>query len=769
MELDHSPRFKDSIEHSKLICRELGGTTIQPMDIFLSTLVSNYDVIINFFNSCTSDPAFIIRSAYAHCQEIKRQKKKKICWTRESSSVINKAGAETIVDNSPFIGVEHLFASCLKNSPSVADFLQSLSIDSGEFYQAFVSFRAMMLSSSQTNAEVDYMNQTTKNISKFCDHVNTRVIDNHFQFYGRMDEINAAMTALCRKQKSNVLFVGEAGVGKTALVEGLALAMEQPPDDSDIAFVKMDIFELKLSDMLAGAIYRGEFEKRLNDTVEELKSFPSKVVVFIDEFHSIVGAGDKEGAMDAANILKPALARGEISCIGATTFAEYKKYIEKDTALARRFEVIKVTEPSAKETAEILQNCKTSYEKFHGVKFSPDSIKLLVKAADEHTPYRKFPDKAFDLLDEAGTFFKLKHCRKPINLVKRERVLRKKTEEDIVTDETHLDLLEFKADMEIWIESIKKEVNIGSSEIKQFLNKKFNISENSPDLYTLISKNLLGQADALTEFCSLAKFSSSTRLGYKNKPRFLVLIGGPSGVGKTLLAQEYAKAQPLGVEALEIFDMSHYADSTSINKMIGSSAGYIGYEQGGVLTEKLKNNPNLLILFKNIEKAHPSVIDLIAQILSNGILNDNIGQKIDCSRCSIFLTTSEIQKNIIGFNSSEVLLQINAAKLPKNILSSVDKSLVFKDLCISTMKDIVISYLSQPPLKLQVDPSIPAFVVEKVSTDSGARPVLSATDELIMGPVYKYLSQNPDKDNEKISIKMLDKSVNINILGDHGK
>jgi ATP-dependent Clp protease ATP-binding subunit ClpC len=768
--LEFNPRAKECIERSKTVCTELGGTAVHPMDIFLATVLSRYEPIISFLNTCTSDPVLFIKESYEYCKGLKRIKKKKISWGRESSRIINLAHKEAQKDGTAYIGVDHLFLSCIRNSAKVREFLEAVGIDDSVFYVAFTDFcMAMHTSSPQEHLDSQHGQMKTVNMDKYCDHINSRVMRNKFKFYGRMEEINDAMNALCRKQKSNVLFVGEAGVGKTAIVEGLALAMEDPPKNSEIAFLKMDIFELKLTDMVAGAVYRGEFEKRLNATLDEIKSLPSKTVIFIDEIHMVVGAGDREGAMDAANILKPALANGEISCIGATTYAEYKKYIEKDSALARRFEVIHIKEPSIKETYDIISNCKSSYEEYHSVKFSEDAVKALVNAADEHVPYRRFPDKAFDLLDEAGTFFKLRHCKRPDDLIKRELELREfvDSEGENIEEIGRYDkkMNEFRQDMEEWTDSIKKSTDIKVSNVKSFVDKKFKLNNKKFDLRTSLNKNVLGQDRAIKSFCSFIQIIS--RQKRKNKPKFSVLLAGPHGVGKTLLCQEYAKQQPLGIDGSALFDMSHYSDATSINKMIGSSAGYVGYDKGGVLTEKLKNNPNIILFFENIEKAHPSIVDLIAQIINDGSLQDNIGQKIDCSRCSIFLSTSQINKRSVGFGSNDSEspeLELDSKKIPANILGAIDKYIILPQLNVKTFQLIVRRHMEESPFDVDIDEDVFAFVSGKCSIELGARPLLSAVDEFILSPLYEFESHNKIKKSEGIHIKMLDNSINISIF-----
>ena len=765
MEIDYNPRAKECIERAKKICQELEGTSVHPMDVFMATLLARHESIQMFLSYCTSNPIVIIQESASYCQNIKRIKKKNISWKREASKIINKAKEEAINADCSFVGVEHLFLSALKHSEEIKNFLAGLAVDNENFYESFQSFNENLNKEEEPVPHGMHAKARNENsyIDKYCDHINSRVLDKKFQFFGRDDEIKDMMTALCRKQKSNVVLVGEAGVGKTALVEGLALAMESPPKDSDIAFVKMDLLELKLSDMLAGAIYRGEFEKRLNETVKEIQARPAKTVVFIDEFHMIVGAGDKEGSMDAANILKPALANGELSCIGATTWAEYKKYIEKDSALSRRFEVIVVNEPSVEETTDILLNCKGSYEDFHDVQFSEHAISRLVKAADTYIPYRRFPDKAFDLLDEAGTFFKLRQCKRPQYLIDLENELR----EFIATEGKDKSKVgaydkkaeEFRDGMEKWTEEISKMPPVGVADIDSFITKKFKLGSERTSLEETLKQKIVGQSEVIEEFVTLQRAMALQRR--KNRPRMSVLLAGPQGVGKTLLPSLYAEFLPSGLEGLEVFDMSQYRDEMSVNKLIGSSAGYVGYDKGGVLTEKLKKNPKSVLLFENIDRAHPAVIDILAQIINSGLLHDNIGQKINCSQATVFFTTTQVQKQSAGFGDTGQSV-IDKRKLPADILNAVDKLLVFKHLDKESLVEIARRHLEENVLNIQTSTEVLEYVVGLCDSETGARPVISKVEELLVGSAYRKLS--PDTENETFFIKKLDKTFEATII-----
>jgi ATP-dependent Clp protease ATP-binding subunit ClpC len=772
MSLIFSPRSKLCLETAKTICKECDGTVVQPIDLFLATFVSKYIVILRFISECTNSPEKLILKCNEFCEQLKRVKNKNISWSRESKKIIQKAEEEACDDKNSFVGVEHIFLSCIKNSKQIETFLGTLGIQKDSFYKSFKNFLKVVHDTPPKEKGKSPMGQrpqvTESLVDKYTTDINEKVINGDFQFFGRTDEIKNIMTALCRKQKSNILLVGEAGVGKTALVEGLALAMESPPEDADIAFVGMNILQIHIADMLSGAKYRGEFEDRLTKTLKEISNSPDKTILFIDEFHSVVGAGDNEGSLDAANILKPALADGSISCIGATTYSEYKKYIEKDPALVRRFETIHVSEPSIKETMEILCHCKKSYEEFHKVTFSTEAIKKMIHSADKYIPYRRFPDKAFDLLDEAGTYFKLRANKRPSDILKLEKELK-----DFLLSEDNVDLekytkkLEtFQIKMDNWNEKVPKEIRINKKTIDTFLESKFESEKKNIDLADFLKKSIFGQDEAIEELSSL--ISILILSNKKGRPTGSILIVGTSGTGKTQMVKNFADLQPLGERCLIHLDMAHYSTEMSITKLIGSSAGYVGYEKGGVLTEKLKNNPNSVILFDNIEKAHPSIIDLITQMIEMGHLEDNMGMKIDCTRSWIFFTSSCVTKGAAGFGDEAYTVELNKNKFPVYLLPKIDKIITLKQLDEKAVEMVCKNHAEEVliPLGVEVEENVYQHLCKQTNVLHGARGAITATDEQLIAPLYSFLQKSSLNANfsSKIIAKVLDNQIVFEIM-----
>lgn len=426
---------------------------------------------------------------------------------------------------------------------------------------------------------------------------------------GRSEEIRRVTQILTRRTKNNPVLIGDPGVGKTAIVEGLALAIQEgrtPPNLQDARVVSLD-----LSGVVAGTKYRGEFEERLRQIIEELRN--AKVIAFIDELHTIVGAGGAEGTLDAANILKPALSRGEIQVIGATTTGEYHRYIEKDAALERRFQPVIVLEPSPAETLQILRGLKPKYEEHHGVKIPDSALELAVRIGERSLPGRNFPDKAIDLIDEAAS-------RVRLNLSVGLPVAEDMDGEPIITRE----------DMEAVINSMG---GIYSEETAAQLG----------DLEYELGEQVYGQPDAVKALASALR-RARVGLGGRTRVGASFLFVGPSGVGKTHLAKALAKTLFGSERALIRVDMSEFQESHSVSKLIGSPPGYVGFEQGGRLTEAVRRQPFSVILLDEIEKAHPDVYNTFLQVLDDGRLTDGLGRTVDFRRTIIIMTSNT------GFN-----------------------------------------------------------------------------------------------------------------------
>jgi ATP-dependent Clp protease ATP-binding subunit ClpA len=466
-------------------------------------------------------------------------------------------------------------------------------------------------------------------ISAFCVNLIERAQQNKIDpLIGREQEVQRTIHVLCRRRKNNPVYVGDPGVGKTAIAEGLALKIQrgQVPD----AIKGSEVYLLDLGAVIAGAKFRGEFEQRLKAVITELKKKPG-VILVIDEIHTIVGAGNISGQMDASNILKPALASGDLRCIGSTTYPEYKQAFEKDKALARRFQKIDITEPSVEDTVKILKGLKSYYEEHHGVTYSDEGIEAAADLASKHINDRFLPDKAIDVIDEAGASVKL--------LPKEERASREVTIEDIELTVARMARIPAKS------------VSGSDKERLQNLEKE-------------LKSVLFGQDQAVGQVVKAIKLSRSG-LGNVGKPIGSFLFAGPTGVGKTELAKQLARV--LGINFLR-FDMSEYMEKHTVSRLIGAPPGYVGFDQGGLLTDAINKTPHSVLVLDEIEKAHPDLFNILLQVMDHATLTDNNGKKADFRNVIVIMTTNagarEMSANEIGFNlagSSNAMFESGAS------------------------------------------------------------------------------------------------------------
>ncbi|MFA5454533.1 MAG: ATP-dependent Clp protease ATP-binding subunit ClpA [Sulfurimonas sp.] len=509
---------------------------------------------------------------------------------------------------------------------------------------------------------------------------------------GRDDEIERVTQILCRRKKNNPILVGEAGVGKTAIAEGLALkiAAREVPE----IIQNSELYALDLGAMLAGTKYRGDFEKRLKGIMDELKSIPN-AILFIDEIHTLIGAGSTSGTMDAANQLKPALASGELKCMGATTFAEYRNGFEKDKALSRRFSKVDINEPSIKTTYKILKGLKSKYEEHHNVTFTDKALKTAIDLSKRYITDKFLPDKAIDLIDETAASFHLKN--------KKKRVVNSHDIEN----------------------TISKIVGISGSKVTQDETLSLiNLEEN-------LRKKVIGQDKAVTEVAKAIKISKAG-LTPPNKPIASFLFSGPTGVGKTELA--LSLSQILGIN-FERFDMSEYMEKHAISRLVGAPPGYVGYEQGGLLTEAIKRHPYTVLLLDEIEKAHPDLVNILLQIMDNATLTDNNGYKANFQNVILIMTSNigATARNVMGFNKDSSLSKNEELKLfftPefRNRLSAVVE---FNQLNIDVVKGIVNKFiyelnsdLKKKKITVAISPKAIEYIADNsYSIEMGARPI----------------------------------------------
>lgn len=602
---------------------------------------------------------------------------------------------------------------------------------------------------------------------------------------GRKEEIERLILILCRRRKNNPVLVGEAGVGKTAIVEGLAQAIVKGnvPD----TLRKKKLITLDLALMIAGTKYRGQFEERIKAVMDEIKK-NGNILLFIDELHTIVGAGAAEGAIDASNILKPALSRGELQCIGATTIDEYRKHIEKDAALERRFQKIFIAPPSVEETIEILFGLKPEYEKHHKVFFTPQAIQAAAILADRYVHGRFLPDKAIDLIDEAGAKMRISMMNQPQDISKFEVEIeetRVAKEESISKQEYEKaaklrdkeknlreQLQQIRAEWEINKE--EHEVIVEDEDVANVISKQTGIPLNRLTegelqkvlkMEEILKESIIGQEDAIKTVCRAIRRSRAD-IKDPNRPIGAFLFLGPTGVGKTLLARLLAIHMFGGEDALIQVDMSEYMEKFAVSRMTGSPPGYVGHEEGGQLTEQVRQRPYSVVLFDEIEKAHPDVMDLLLQILEEGRLTDSFGRKVDF-RNTIIIMTSNLGADLIkksteiGFGVQEGSLDYEHIK--EKIEGEVKKR--FKPEFLNRLNDIVIFHplnrdnllhvieleigklqkrLGRRQVYINLDDMAKGFLVDKgFQPEMGARPLRRTIEQFLEDPLAEKLLMNP--------------------------
>ena len=621
---------------------------------------------------------------------------------------------------------------------------------------------------------------------------------------GRDKEVKRIAQILSRKKKNNAVIVGDAGVGKSALVEKLALMILK--GDCPTNLLDKRIMSLDLTSLVAGTKYRGQFEERIKAIINELQEAPN-VIIFIDELHTMVGAGNASGAMDAANILKPALARGEIQCIGATTFDEFKKHIEKDGALVRRFQKVILKEPTLSETVEILKNLKKSYEEFHKVSYEDGVIETIVKLSARYITDRQFPDKAIDVLDELGSEKRIStRIPESIEKLKKQADEIKERKIQVVKSQNYEQAAKLRDDERKIMDKLEDEklkwsekqkdnkipvsvddVYIIISEMTGVPISKLDSKETQKLLNfdTLLGEKVIGQEEAVM---TISKSIRRNRVGIKdaNKPIGSFIFLGSTGVGKTYLAKTLAEFLFGDPEKIIRIDMSEYMDRHNVSKLIGSPPGFVGYDEGGQLTEKVKNNPFSVILFDEIEKAHKDVFNLLLQILDEGHLTDSFGRKVNFTNCLIIMTSNIGAKKVsefgggVGFSTSSSEVQkyeVRKTMIQKALkqqfnpefLNRIDDVVLFNSLNDETLKKIINieigklnSRLKDKNYKVIFDKSVTLRVFELNSQEEyGARPIKRIIQNLCEDFLSEEILKGNIIENEQITLKIKDQKLII--------
>ena len=614
---------------------------------------------------------------------------------------------------------------------------------------------------------------------------------------GRADEIERVLQILSRRSKNNPVLIGESGVGKTAIVEGLAqrIVQSEVPDN----LLSRRVIALDLGSLVAGTKYRGQFEERLKVVMKEIVQ-AGNIIIFIDELHTLVGAGAAEGSIDASNMLKPALSRGEIQCIGATTLDEYRKHIEKAGALKRRFQPIHVQPPSLDETVMIIQGLRDRYEEHHGVEITEEAIVEAVKLSDRYITDRFLPDKAIDLIDETGSRAKLQTYALPSELKGMEQELKKVSREKELSismqnfeeavrhreEEERLRKLLDESKREWKKSQEKNKPVIGKEDVAYVVSKMTGIplfkleEEESNKLLRMeefLHKRVIGQNEAIS---AVARAIRRSRAGLKEarKPIGSFIFMGPTGVGKTELARTLAEFLFNSEDALIRVDMSEYQEKFTSSRLFGAPPGYVGYEEGGQLTEKVRRRPYSVVLFDEIEKAHPDVFNVLLQVLDDGVLTDSLGRKIDFKNTVVIMTsnigTKNIQKGVsLGFQSTEgeaarhkkeeVIGELRKSFSPE-FLNRIDEVVIFHQLekeQLYHILDILIRELNlrllEKGVEIEVDDAVKQWLIkEGYEPLYGARPMRRAIQRAIGDPLSDELIRGRFKECRKVKVVLRD-------------
>ena len=727
----------------------------------------------------------------------------KIYISNDLDRALNAAEQQAKQMKDEYISVEHVFLGILQRPGKAAsEIFKTFGITTEKFMKQLSAVRGNQRVTSD-NPEDTY-NALKKYGQDLVEMAKAHKLD---PVIGRDTEIRNVIRILSRKRKNNPVLIGEAGVGKTAIAEGLAQRIESGDVPENLK--DHTVFSLDMGALVAGAKYRGEFEERIKKVIQEVTD-SRDVLLFIDELHTIIGAGGAEGAMDASNILKPSLSRGEIQLIGATTIEEYRKYIEKDPALERRFQPVMVEEPSEEETLEILKGIRPYYEEHHGVRISDEALDAAVKLSRRYVNDRFLPDKAIDLMDEAASRKQLKGYQAPKQLEKLqqrlEQILKEKEESIVLGDfeeASNLGQEQIRVEEELKKEQKKmdrkrsgKKLTVGEEDVADVVAvwTKIPVSRLTEresgrllKLESTLHKRVVGQDEAVT---AVAKAIKRGRVGLKDPKRpigsFLFL--GPTGVGKTELSKALAETVFGSEDAMIRVDMSEYMEKHSVSKLVGSPPGYVGYEEGGQLSEKVRRNPYSVILFDEIEKAHPDVFNILLQVLDDGHITDSQGRQVDFKNTILIMTSNAGAQSIIspkklGFASVDdekhnyeymkgsVMEEVRRMFKPE-FLNRIDETIVFHALNrenITRIAEILLEQFAkrckeQMDITLKIS-SAAKELIAKAGFDEkyGARPLKRAIQTKVEDALAQEILEGKVKAGDKVLLGVSKEEIKFSV------
>ena len=811
MNIKYTAKAAESLRHAEDIADMLGHSYIGSEHLLIGLIQTEgclaSSILIN--NGVTEDK--VINMVYELiAPDSSLCLKDKLDYTPRLSHILEVSSVEAARFNEKRVGTEHLLIALMKETEGVAArLLNTMGVNVKKLFKDIIvamgrdiaDFKDEFKTGQPKSKKPQMLAQYSRDLTEMAKNGKLDAV------IGRQNEINRVIQILSRRTKNNPCLIGEPGVGKTAIVEGLASRIVE--GDVPDTIINKRVLTLDLSGMVAGSKYRGEFEERIKKVIDEVKT-DGNILLFLDELHTVIGAGGAEGAIDASNILKPSLARGEIQLIGATTLEEYRKHIEKDAALERRFQPVKVEEPTEAETVEILNGLKERYEEFHNVVILPEAIQAAAKMSKRYINDRFLPDKAIDLIDEAASKKKLSSHVKPDNIKKTEKEIKALEEEKI--DSIEAGDFDTTRDIKVKLEKKKEKLDrlnrawekgnvennltIGENDIAEVVSMWTKIpvskiqeeeTERLLKLENTLHDRVIGQSEAVS---AVAKAIRRGRVGLNdpNRPIGSFLFLGPTGVGKTELSKALAYAMFGSESSLIRVDMSEFMEKHTVSKLIGSPPGYVGYDEGGQMSEKVRRNPYSVVLFDEIEKAHPDIFNVLLQVLDDGRITDSTGRVVDFKNTVIIMTSNAGAQNIIqpknlGFMSqadekkdhenmkNKVMEEVKRLFKPE-FLNRIDDIIVFHTLSkdeIGQIVDLMINSvnkrtLEQMKISIELDKDAKDYIVSKgYDSKYGERPLRRTIQNEIENVLAEKILEGEVKNGSKVLVSCKDGKLSFSL------